>query len=94
MFFLRLLVYVFLFWLVAKILKWILAPSGSPHPQRPAGPPPPPPPPWAGPQSGGSVERLVQDPVCGLRIPESAAIRAGDNFFCSPACRDAFVAKN
>lgn len=31
-------------------------------------------------------ERLVQDPVCGLRLPESRAVRDGEAFFCSEDC--------
>jgi len=38
---------------------------------------------------------LVRDPQCGTYIPESSAIRAGTGenavFFCSTACRDAYV---
>jgi hypothetical protein len=31
-------------------------------------------------------ERLVQDPVCGLRLPESRAVREGEAFYCSEEC--------
>jgi hypothetical protein len=31
-------------------------------------------------------ERLVQDPVCGLRLPEGRAVRDGDAFYCSEDC--------
>ncbi|MCU0229995.1 MAG: hypothetical protein MUC67_01320 [Acidobacteria bacterium] len=31
-------------------------------------------------------ERLVEDPVCGLRLPESRAVREGEQFYCSEEC--------
>jgi len=38
------------------------------------------------------AERLVRDPVCGVRLPESRALRIatsdGDLFFCSESCRN------
>jgi len=44
-------------------------------------------------RSGGT---LVRDPQCGTYIPESRAIQARTGnrvlFFCSPACRDAYLA--
>jgi uncharacterized protein len=44
-------------------------------------------------RSGGT---LVRDPQCGTYIPEARAIQArtGNSvlFFCSPACRDAYMA--
>jgi hypothetical protein len=39
--------------------------------------------------SGGG--RLVKDPVCGMYVPEETAIRAGEQCFCSEACRDKYV---
>ena len=37
--------------------------------------------------SGNAVQRLVKDPVCGVYIPESSAIRVGDYAYCSEDCR-------
>jgi hypothetical protein len=34
---------------------------------------------------------LVKDPVCGTYIPEAAAIRAGNQFFCSEECRKKYM---
>ncbi|MDH3626628.1 MAG: hypothetical protein OES25_03120 [Acidobacteriota bacterium] len=40
--------------------------------------------------------RLVQDPACGVHIPEDRALSVetdqGRVFFCSSACRDSFLA--
>ncbi len=38
-----------------------------------------------------SASHLVQDPVCGMYIPEQTALRAGDKYFCSVECRDKFA---
>lgn len=38
-------------------------------------------------------ERLVKDPVCGLLLPESQALREGDGYFCSEECRRAAHAR-
>ena len=44
-------------------------------------------------RSGGT---LVQDPYCGTYLPQSRALSLGDGsnakYFCSVACRDAYVA--
>jgi uncharacterized protein len=41
---------------------------------------------------------LVQDPHCGTYLPQSRALALGSGgdtkYFCSPACRDAFLAAN
>jgi len=42
------------------------------------------------PEAPRGPERLVQDPVCGLRVPESSAVTEGEHHFCSAACRDRF----
>lgn len=41
------------------------------------------------PATGG---RLVKDPVCGTYIPETSALRANENYFCSEECRQKFLA--
>lgn len=49
---------------------------------------------------GGNTERaggaLVRDPQCGTYIPQSRALKVGiganAQYFCSAACRDAYVA--
>ncbi len=50
----------------------------------------------AGSTGAGEPERLVRDPVCGVRIPEGRAIAArigGEPVhFCSAKCRDAYSA--
>lgn len=46
---------------------------------------------------GGSLVggELVQDPQCGVYIPKDTAVRGVDGTcFCSPACREAFEAKD
>jgi hypothetical protein len=40
-------------------------------------------------RAGGT---LVRDPHCGTYVPESRAIRAGSEHFCSTKCRDAWLA--
>ena len=40
----------------------------------------------AAPPPRALAERLVQDPVCGLRLPEGRAVRDGDAFYCSEDC--------
>ena len=62
-----------------RLLRLLLFPARTGAATRAAGPPPPPP--------GGATERLVQDPVCGVRLPESRALRAGDRYYCSAECR-------
>ena len=48
-------------------------------------------------QAGGPVQQeraggnLVRDPQCGTYVPESRAIRAGELYFCSTTCRDAYT---
>ena len=59
------------------------------------------------PQVGGRAPRkpveraggaLVQDPQCGTYIPQSTALVAGRGadvkYFCSPACRDRYMASH
>ncbi len=74
-------------WLLLKLLRTVFAP---PRVRRP-GPGMPPPPP-GGPERAGPPERLVLDPVCGVRIPEGRAVREGSRFFCSEECRRRFHA--
>lgn len=42
------------------------------------------------------VDVMVQDPQCGVYLPEHEALRAmargQERFFCSEACRDAYLA--
>jgi len=67
---------------VLRLVRFALAPARrpvGPRAQRPAVP--------AGP------ERLVQDPVCGLLLPESRAVRDGEAFYCSEDCRRASHAR-
>lgn len=49
----------------------------------------------AGPAREQAVDELVQDPVCKLYVARREAVvlseRDGEYFFCSEACRDAFV---
>lgn len=66
---------------VLRLVRFVLAPSSRP-PLRAAARPAP-----AGP------ERLVQDPVCGLLLPESRAVRDGEAFYCSQECRRASRAR-
>jgi len=43
----------------------------------------------------GVIDVMVQDPQCGTYLPQEEAIRARikgeDRYFCSEACRDAFL---
>jgi len=59
---------------VMRLVRFALAPASPLSAPRAVRPAP------AGP------ERLVQDPVCGLRLPEGRAVRDGDAFYCSPEC--------
>ncbi|UCF69067.1 MAG: hypothetical protein JSV80_07225 [Acidobacteriota bacterium] len=49
------------------------------------------------PQPESVPERLVQDPVCGLCLPERQALSARSGtrqvHFCSESCRNAYLAK-
>ena len=43
-------------------------------------------------------DEMVQDPVCGTYVPKRMALTVnrpgeGQTFFCSPACRDTFLAE-
>lgn len=58
---------------VLRLVRFALAP-----PRRPAG--------RSAPSPRALPERLVQDPVCGLRLPASRAVRDGEAFFCSEDC--------
>lgn len=76
---LRVVLLVLLLLVVIRLVRALL------QPPRPVGPG------TARPRAGGrrgAPERLVEDPECGLRVPESRAVRDGDLFFCSNACRD------
>jgi hypothetical protein len=81
----RLLVQVFLIFLVITIMlsivRGLLAPSTpvrrtSPGPRRPM-----------------SAGKLVKDPVCGTYVAEESALQAGGSFFCSEECRQKFVSR-
>jgi hypothetical protein len=41
-------------------------------------------------QSPSAAGHLVKDPVCGTYVPEGTALRHGEYFFCSEACRQKF----
>jgi YHS domain-containing protein len=47
-------------------------------------------------QSREAVDLMVQDPQCGVYLPQEEALRATvqgqERFFCSEACRDAYLA--
>lgn len=60
---------------VLRLVRFALAPTSLPS-VRPAARRPAP----AGP------ERLVRDPVCGLLLPESRAVREGETCYCSQEC--------
>ncbi len=62
-----------------RLIRLLLFPGRRTAAPRAAGPPPPP--------AGAAAERLVQDPVCGVRLPESRALRSGDRYYCSAECR-------
>ena len=81
----RFIVFLVLAWALMRLLRVLFTPV--PPGRRPAAGPPP----QAAPPPGGiRLERLVEDPVCGVRVPESRAIRDGDRFFCSEECRARF----
>lgn len=46
--------------------------------------------------AGEIMDVMVQDPQCGIYLPRHEALRvqtgAGERFFCSEACRDAYLA--
>lgn len=44
----------------------------------------------AKPAAAAGAERLVQDPVCRVRLPESRALIVGGQHFCSRECADQF----
>lgn len=48
------------------------------------------------PSSGQVMDVMVQDPQCGTYLPKHEAVRAWvrgeEQFFCSKACRDAYLA--
>ncbi len=79
LFLLRFLLVFIVVGLLLRMLRLLLFPVRTGPVRRAGGPPPPPP--------GGATERLVQDPVCGVRLPESRAIRDGDRYYCSAECR-------
>ena len=49
----------------------------------------------ARPQPGGPAPagHLVKDPVCGMYVPQTTALRAGDQFFCSEEGPGQFVSR-
>jgi hypothetical protein len=59
---------------VMRLVRFALAPAPRPSGRQAARPAP------------ALPERLVQDPVCGLRLPESRAVRDGEAFYCSEDC--------
>lgn len=59
---------------VLRLVRFALAGAARPASRRPERRVPPGP------------ERLVRDPVCGLRLPESRAVRDGEAFYCSEEC--------
>jgi hypothetical protein len=71
---------------VLRLLRTLVALVAAPPPRAGGGPRPPDPR-----NPGRGPERLVEDPVCGVRLPESRAIRDGDRFFCSEECRGRFL---
>lgn len=78
----RLLLFVALCWLFYRLIRGLLPTA---QPRRP-GPGPTSRPP------GGRLDggELVQDPVCGVYVPKTTALRnAAGECFCSEACRDA-----
>ena len=40
--------------------------------------------------STSAAGHLVKDPVCGTYVPEATALKHGEHFFCSEACRQKF----
>jgi len=77
--FLRYLLLVILALFAVRVLRAAFHPFRR-RPSRPVG---------TGGGGGDGPERLVQDPVCGLLLPESQALREGEGFFCSEECRQA-----
>lgn len=69
----RLLVIVAIVWLAFVLFKRWLAGKNQPR---------------SGPASR-SQERMVKCAYCGVHVPESQALRSGDQTFCSPEHRDA-----
>ena len=41
-------------------------------------------------QAPSVAGHLVKDPVCGTYVPEGTALKHGEYFFCSEACRQKF----
>jgi YHS domain-containing protein len=70
--------------LIARVIFRLL--TGSRHQARGGGRP-------SGERAGGT---LVRDPQCGTYIPQARALAItdgeGTHYFCSAACRDAYVA--
>jgi hypothetical protein len=75
----RLVLLVLLVLVLLRLVRFVFAPPPASRAGRRSSPPPPP-------GTGPAPERLVQDPVCGIRIPESRAVRRGDVYFCSEEC--------
>lgn len=45
------------------------------------------------PKEHEKIAELVKDPVCNTFIEKSQAIEYKGNYFCSPECREKFIAK-
>jgi hypothetical protein len=79
------LLYVFVVaWLLYKLYRTFKGPTRAASDKRPT------------PDEGGRLQggELVQDPHCGLYIPKQTAIEGpGGRYFCSEACRNAYVAE-
>ncbi|MCD6306005.1 MAG: YHS domain-containing protein [Deltaproteobacteria bacterium] len=76
----RILIFIFLGYVAYRALRKYLAPGPKPEPPAPAG--------------VGSVDEMVQDPLCKTYVPRRTAYRRTVNgreyFFCSEACADRF----
>lgn len=71
----RFIVFAGLVWLIVVLVKRWLVQSGNAN---------------RSPQEPNN-ERMVKCAYCGLHVPESEAIRANGNSYCSPAHRDAHL---
>jgi len=83
----RLLLYGALLWLLYRLVKGLFPGAGGSG-QRASQ--------TSGPSRAGHLDggELVQDPVCGVYVPKTTALRGPDgHFFCSEACRDAYGKK-
>ncbi len=81
----RLIFYGVLIWLLVRLIKGL-----KPKPRVRSSRPRPRP-------EGGTIQagELVQDPQCGVYVPKESAVPGPDGqFFCSPACRDAYAKRS